>query len=144
MDLICRVRMRTNSACEKMEDVCSQFSCCDDVIVLSSDETQDEQDKEKLIKVGSEARRKVRRRLLRNEEITKIDSLAAGFGDRDGCSSGEDSDNGSLTGSCSDDLTVTQFESPTKKVFTPTKKPRISTPSDCSDDEEAEKEGYIT
>ena len=100
-------------------------------------------DKEKLIKVGSEARRKGRRRLLQNEEITKIDSLAAGFGDRDGCLSGENSDNGTLTGSCSDDLTVTRFKSPMKKVFTPTKKPRISTPSDCSDDEEAEKEGYI-
>ena len=39
-------------------------------------------------------------------------------------------------------LTVTQFESPTKKVFTPTKKPRIDTSSDCSDDDEVEKVGY--
>lgn len=30
-----------------------------------------------------------------------------------------------------------------KKVFTPTKKRRISTPSDCSDNEVAEKEDYI-
>ena len=134
---------------EKMEDACSQcFSGRDDVIVLSSDETQDEEDKERLLKVGSKVGRIVRRRLLQNEEITKFDSLAASFGrtfgDRNGCSSGEDlSDNGSPSGGCSDDLTVTQFESPTKKVFTPTKKPRIGTPSDCSDDDEAEKEGFI-
>ena len=140
----CQVAHAHQLIYEKMEtDVCYQLSRCDDVIVLSSDETQDEEEKEKLSKVGSEVRRKVRRRLLRNEGITKTDSLAAGFGDRDGCSSGEDSDNGSLTGDYSDDLTVTQFESPTKKIFTPTKKPRISPPSDCSDDEETEKEGHI-
>jgi len=52
-----------------MEDACSQcFSGLDDVIVLSSDETQDEE--ERLIKVRSKVGRKVRRRLLQNEEIT--------------------------------------------------------------------------
>ena len=125
-----------NLACEKMEDACSQcFSDLDDVIVLSSDETQDEEEKERLIKVRSKVGCKVRRRLLQNEEI-KFDSLVAGFGrgfvDRVGCSSGEDNDNGSVSGGCSGDL----------KVFTPTKKPTIGTP-DCSDDDEAEKEGLI-
>ena len=121
----------------------------DDVIVLSSDESQDEENKETVIKPGSEAKRKVRRRLLQSKEMIKVDPLAAGFFDREECnilqysSSGEDSDNGSLADS--DDVTVTQFESPTKKVFTPTKKPRIGTLSDCSDDDgdEAEKKGYI-
>lgn len=51
-----------------MEDMCFQFSCFNDVIVLSSDKTQDEEDKEKLIRVGREVRHKVRRRLLQNNE----------------------------------------------------------------------------
>ena len=39
--------------CEKMENKCFQpFNGCNDVIVLSSDENQDEEDKERLIKVG--------------------------------------------------------------------------------------------
>lgn len=54
--------------CLKMEDMCFQFSCFNDVIVLSSDKTQDEEDKEKLIRVGREVRHKVRRRLLQNNE----------------------------------------------------------------------------
>jgi len=119
-----------------MGDACSQcFNGLDDFIVLSSDKTQDEEEKERLIKVRSKVGRKVKRSLLQNEEI-KFNSLAAGFGqgffDRDGCSSGEDSDNGSVAGSCSGDL----------KVFMPTKKPTICT-LDCSDDDEAEKEGLI-
>ena len=123
-----------------MEDACAQhFGGCDDVIVLSSDETQDKEDKERLMQVRSKVRRKVRRRLLQNKEIKELTH----FGDRNWCSSGEDNDNGSHTGICSDDLTITQFESPTKNVFTLTKTPRIGTLSDCSDDDEAEKEGYI-
>ena len=108
-----------------------------DIIVLSSsDDTQDDDEvKEPLIKVRSKVGRKVRRRLLQNEGIKNVDSLATTFGDRDVYSGGEDSDNGGLIGNCSDDLTVTQFESPTKK-------PRIDTSSDCSDDDEVEKVGY--
>ena len=147
----------------KMVDACvfSGGDTVNDVIVLSSDESQDEENKVMLLKPKNEAKRKVRRRLLQSKEITKVDPLAAGFDDRDECnilqytvydSKGEDSDNGSLADN--DDVTVTQFESPTKKVFTPTKKPRIDTLSDCSDDgcsddgcsddgDEAEKKGHI-
>ena len=71
---------------EKMEDSCV-FSGgdVDDVIVLSSDESQDEENKETVIKPGSEAKRKVRRRLLQSKEMTKVHPLAAGFFDREEC-----------------------------------------------------------
>ena len=70
---------------EKMDVLCV-FSDgdVDDVIVLSSDESQDEKNKETVIKLGSEAKRKVRR-LLQSKEMTKVDPLAAGFGDRNEC-----------------------------------------------------------
>lgn len=97
------------------------FSGCDDVTVLSSD---DEESKEGLIKGGSKVTHKIRRILLQNEEM-KIDSLSTSkstcFNNRDGCSSGEDSDNESLVGNCNDDLTIIQFESPTKKFLHPLK-----------------------
>ena len=116
----------------------------DDVIVLSS---EDEDKKERLTKVTSKQRQNVRRRLLQKEEMKiETDSLVpfyGHFGKQEGCLDTENtnSDNESLTSSYSDDLTVTQFESATTKVFTPTKKPRTDTLSDCSDNE-AEKEGY--
>ena len=48
--------------------------------------------------------------------------------DSDRCLSSEEIDQGSQTDS--DDLVVTQFESPIKKVFTPTKKLRVDQLSD--------------
>ena len=102
-----------------MENLC--VSAYNDIIVLSSsDDTQDDEVKEPLIKVRSKVGRKVRR-LLQNEGIKNVDSSATTFGDRDVYSGGEDSDNVSLIGSCSDNLTVTQFESLTKKCLHPLK-----------------------
>ena len=123
-----------------MEDKCttsvSHFvSSHRDIIVLSS---EDEEKKRSLIKSGSKVRRKVRRRLVIDREIKHMD---LDYGDREWSGNDEDSDKESLTGS--DDLVVTQFESPMKKVFTPTKKPRmdeLQSDTDSSDNELREAE----
>jgi len=96
-------------------------------------QSEDEEKKRSLIKSGSKVRRKVRRRLVIDREIKHMD---LDYGDCEWFGNDEDSDKESLTGS--DDLVVTQFESPMKKVFTPTKKPRmdeLQSDTDSSDNE---------
>ena len=68
------ISKRLCSTCTKLEK--TNVSCVfsggdvDNVIVLSSDENQNEENKETVIKPGSEAKRKVRRRLLQSKEMT--------------------------------------------------------------------------
>ena len=103
-----------------------------DAIILSS---EDETDKNILVKSDTKVRRKVKRRLLCNREIEPwmehmaiVRELRQDESDSDKSFSSEEIDQGTQTDS--DDLVVTQFESPIKKVFTPTKKPRVDQLSD--------------
>ena len=94
-----------------------------DAIISSSEDKTDI-----LVKSDTKVRRKVKRRLLCNREIEPcMEHMAIvrepwqDESDSDRCLSSEEIYQGSQTDS--DDLVVTQFESPIKKIFTPTKKP---------------------
>jgi len=97
-----------------------------DVIVLSSEQSQQEEDGESPPRV----KRKVRRRLIRSEVMKEFDEDAASDDDRDVSSDGNSSN----------ELTFLHI-SPTKKVFTPTKTLRVGTPSDDENYDEIVKEG---